>query len=33
MPARREGAGFRFAVAHDASDEKIRVVERSAEGM
>ena len=33
MPARRERACLRLAVADDAGDEEIRVVERGAEGV
>ncbi len=33
MPTRRERPGFRFAIADDTGDDKIRIVERRAVGM
>src|SRR5579864_4482650 len=33
VPARRERAGFRFAVTHDAGDDRVGAVERDPEGM
>ena len=33
MPARRQCAGFRFAITDDASDDQIRIVEGSAISM
>ena len=33
VPAGGERAGFRFAIAHDAGDEQVGIVERRAEGV